>query len=75
MTSQELRQTLLTADPEFKRLAEEHSQCESQLEEILNSCYRSVEDLIQEATLKKVKLRLKDRMESIIAHHRRPFEH
>ena len=45
MTSQEIRKSLLEADPEFKRLAEEHSQCESQLEEILNSSYLSAEDL------------------------------
>ena len=75
MTSQEIRQTLLAADPEFKRLAEAHSQCESQLEEILKSSYMSSEDLLQEATLKKLKLRLKDRMESIIADHQRPFKH
>jgi uncharacterized protein YdcH (DUF465 family) len=73
MTSQELRTSLLVADPEFRRLAEEHSQCESQLEEILNSSYLSGEDLIQEGNLKKLKLRLKDRMESIIAQHQRSF--
>jgi uncharacterized protein YdcH (DUF465 family) len=75
MTSQEMRTSLMAADPEFKRLAEEHWQCESKLEEILTSPYLSAEDLIQEATLKKLKLRLKDQMESIIAERRRPFEH
>lgn len=67
MTSQEMRTSLMAADPEFKRLAEEHWQCESQLEEILDSPYLNAEALIQEATLKKLKLRLKDQMESIIA--------
>ena len=74
MTSQEIRTSLLAADPEFKRLAEQHSQCESQLEEILKSSYTSGEDLIQEALLKKRKLSLKDQMELIIARHR-PYEH
>jgi uncharacterized protein YdcH (DUF465 family) len=75
MTSQEMRASLMAVDAEFKRLAEQHWQCESQLEEILNSRYLSAEDLIQEATLKKLKLHLKDQMESIIAQHQRPFEH
>lgn len=75
MTSQEIRTSLLAADPEFKRLAEQHSRCESQLEEILNSSYLSGDDLIQEVTLKKLKLRLKDQMESMIAHHQRPYSH
>ena len=75
MTGQEIRQSLLAADPEFRRLAEEHSRCESQLEQILNSVYLSSEDLMQESLLKKRKLRLKDEMERIIADHRHWVEH
>lgn len=75
MTSQEMRTSLMAADPEFRRLADEHWQCESKLEEILNSPYLNAEDLIQEATLKKLKLRLKDQMELMIARRQRPFEH
>jgi uncharacterized protein YdcH (DUF465 family) len=75
MTSQEMRISLMAVDPEFKRLAEQHWQCESQLEEILNSPYLSSEALIQEVTLKKLKLRLKDQMELIIAQRQSPFEH
>lgn len=74
MTSQEIRTSLLAADPEFKRLADQHSLCESQLEEILSSSYLNGEVLIQEATLKKLKLHLKDQMESIIAQYR-PYQH
>jgi uncharacterized protein YdcH (DUF465 family) len=67
ITSEDIRQSLLANDPEFRRLAEEHSRCESQLEEILGSSYLNSEDLLQEATLKKQKLFLKDRMELILA--------
>lgn len=70
-TTHEIRQSLLMKDPEFRSLVEEHSRCESRLEEILNSTYLSSEDLQQEATLKKIKLRLKDQMESILARHKR----
>jgi uncharacterized protein YdcH (DUF465 family) len=69
MTNQEIRQSLLAKDPEFRSLAEEHSRCESKLEEIVTSSYLSSEDLLQEAALKKIKLRLKDRMEWIVARH------
>jgi uncharacterized protein YdcH (DUF465 family) len=74
-TSQDIRQSLLARDPEFRNLAEEHSRCESQLEQILKSSYLSSEDLIQEAELKKLKLRLKDRMELILARHQQMVSH
>lgn len=69
LSTQDVRQSLLTHDPEFRRLAEEHSRCESQLEQILKQTYLNSEDLIQETYLKKLKLRLKDEMESMIARH------
>lgn len=74
-TSQDIRQTLLARDPEFRDLAEEHSRCESQLEQILKSSYLSSEDLIQEVELKKLKLRLRDRMELILARHQQTVSH
>ncbi|HXA77352.1 MAG TPA: YdcH family protein [Candidatus Acidoferrales bacterium] len=74
-TSQDIRQSLLARDPEFRNLAEEHSRCESQLEQILKSSYLSSEDLIQEVELKKLKLRLRDRMELILARHQQTVTH
>jgi uncharacterized protein YdcH (DUF465 family) len=64
--SEDRRQSLLARDSEFRSLVEEHSRCDSQLEQILNSPYINSEDLVQEAELKKTKLRLKDRMELIL---------
>ena len=72
MPMEEIRQSLFATDSEFRRLAEEHSRCESQLEQILKSAYLNSEDLQREAMLKKVKLRLKDQMESILARYRQP---
>jgi len=65
-TAEEIRQSLLAKDAEFRRLAEEHSRCESQLEQIHDEPYVNSEDLIQESVLKKLKLRLKDQMEMIV---------
>lgn len=70
--AEDIRQSLFATDCEFRRLAEEHSHCESQLEQILKSAYVNSEDLLREATLKKLKLRLKDQMESIVARYRQP---
>lgn len=69
VTTQDVRQFLMARDPEFRSLAEEHSRCESQLEQIVKSAYVSAEDLVEEAMLKKLKLRLKDRMEFILSRH------
>jgi uncharacterized protein YdcH (DUF465 family) len=71
----EIRQSLFNQDMEFRRLAEEHSRCESQLENILKQPYTSSEDFIEEITLKKIKLRLKDRMEMIVARHQHSAPH
>ena len=67
MTHEQIRQSLLERDAEFKRLAEEHHRCHLQLEEIHDETYINSEDLVQEALLKKLKLHLKDRMEMIVA--------
>jgi hypothetical protein len=69
VTTQDVRQFLMAKDPEFRSLAEQHSRCESQLEQIVKSSYLSAEDLVEEAMLKKLKLRLKDRMEFIVSRH------
>jgi uncharacterized protein YdcH (DUF465 family) len=65
--SDEIRQSLIDQDVEFRRLAEEHTRCETQLERILKQPYMCSEDFIEEIALKKMKLRLKDRMELIVS--------
>ena len=72
---EELRQSLLARDSEFRNLAEEHSRCESQLEQIVKASYLNSEDLIKEVELKKLKLRLRDRMEMIVARHQQLVSH
>jgi uncharacterized protein YdcH (DUF465 family) len=67
ITTHDIRQSLLENDMEFRCLAEEHSRCESQLEQLIKQPYMSSEDLTLEVTLKKIKLRLKDQMEMMIA--------
>ena len=70
ITTHDIRQALLEVDQEFRRLSEEHSRCEWQLQELVKQSYWNVEDLALEVSLKKMKLLLKDRMEMIVARHR-----
>lgn len=69
--SGEIREHLLTSNPEFQQLAQEHSEYEAQLEQLTNSPYLSNDDILLQTELKKRKLRVKDAMEQIIARHGR----
>jgi uncharacterized protein YdcH (DUF465 family) len=64
----DLRDKILSGDPEYQRLLQEHSQYAAQLEQIEKSPYLNSEDLIQEITLKKMKLKAKDAIEQRVAH-------
>lgn len=58
----EIQQLLADADPEFRQWAEEHRRCETRLSELTSKNDISAEEEIEEKTLKKRKLHLKDRM-------------
>jgi uncharacterized protein YdcH (DUF465 family) len=63
--SQDLKALLLQTNEEFNHLAAEHHQLEDRLHELIAKPHPSEPDLLEEATLKKRKLYLKDRMEAI----------
>ena len=65
--TREIREQLLTYDEEFQKLVKQHSEYDAQLRQIAQSSYLNLEDLQQQATLKKLKLRVKDAMERHIA--------
>ena len=58
-----LKEQLVASDNEFAELVREHSQYESRLSELAALHYPSAEEQMEEATLKKKKLYLKDQME------------
>ena len=62
--SQESNPELLT-DDEFHQLAEQHHELEGRLHELTARHYLSEPEQVEEVTLKKRKLLLKDRMENI----------
>ena len=64
-----VRQELLESDEEFRRLCDEHQQCEGKLEALNEKSLLSQEDEFEAKRIKVHKLALKDRMESLIRSH------
>ncbi|MEA2974396.1 MAG: hypothetical protein QOG82_2854 [Actinomycetota bacterium] len=65
-----LRQQLLASDEHFAALAAEHAGYEERLAELRAVTYPTVDEEVEEKTLKKKKLALKDEMEVIFRRHR-----
>jgi uncharacterized protein YdcH (DUF465 family) len=59
------RDQLLTHHDEFRRLSQEHTQYAKRLDSLTQKRYLSEDEKLEEVRLKKLKLRLKDQMESI----------
>jgi uncharacterized protein YdcH (DUF465 family) len=62
---------LLTSNDEFRKLAQEHTQYSQRLDSLTQKRYLSEDEKLEEVRLKKLKLRLKDQMESM----ERQFRH
>ncbi len=60
-----IREKLLELNEEYRRLNEQHRQYESRLTSLTSKTVLSDEEQVEETTLKKKKLQLKDRMEAI----------
>ena len=61
----QVRDQLLATNDEFRRLSQEHSEYQQRLENLIQKKYLSEDEKIEEVRLKKLKLRLKDQMESL----------
>jgi uncharacterized protein YdcH (DUF465 family) len=64
-----LREQLIMTDPEFRELAREHGRYEARLSELSSLPYPSDEEQLEEVTLKKKKLAVKDQMYEIMLRH------
>jgi uncharacterized protein YdcH (DUF465 family) len=58
----EIQQILNSQDPEFREWIEEHHQCEARLGELTAKKEVTSDEEVEEKTLKKRKLQLKDQM-------------
>lgn len=73
-SSRDVREDLMARSEEYKNLAREHSRYEDQLEQLSRQPYLSLEDVERQLALKKMKLRVKDRMESLVAQHQKELQ-
>jgi len=71
MTEAAIKDRLLSSDAEYRRLAMEHRSHSDRLDQLSDKPFLSDTEKLEEVTLKKKKLHLKDQMQSIINHHRR----
>ena len=68
--SQPLEKRLVKTDEEFRELSETHFKLERRLQDLLDRSYLSEPEQVEEMTLKKRKLQLKDLMENILRRER-----
>lgn len=60
---------LLDADPEYRALTTQHHELEDRLNQLSTRPFLSDSEQVEEVTIKKRKLQLKDRMEDILRRH------
>ena len=63
---EELKRTLLQSDEEYRQLAHKHHDLDEKVHHLTARHYLSEPEQLEEITLKKQKLHLKDQMESIL---------
>ena len=63
--AQEVKNLLLQSDNDYRQLAEQHHQLDDRLHQLTERHYLSDTEQVEESTLKKRKLALKDRMEEM----------
>lgn len=66
---EELKRQLLQTDEEFRQLATQHHALDEKIHSLASRHYLSEPERIEETTLKKRKLQLKDQMEMILRRH------
>ncbi len=61
-----IREQLMASSQEYQRLRDEHARYAAQLEQLASKSYLSEQDKLEEIRLKKLKLRVKDQMETLV---------
>jgi uncharacterized protein len=73
--AQDLKNLLLETNDEFRRLASMHHELDERLVKLESKHYLSSDEQVEEVTLKKKKLHLKDQMEEILRAYRQGLAH
>ena len=69
--AQEVKNFLLQSDQQFRQLAEQHHQLDDRLHQLIEKHYLSATEQLEQVTLKKRKLALKDQMETMLREYAR----
>ena len=72
--TESLKEQLIMTDPELRELAREHGKYEERLSQLSALNYPNDEEQLEEVTLKKKKLAIKDQMQSILLERQRNGE-
>ena len=67
LNDEEIRTQLMNIDPEFRRLAVQHSEYNRLLSELESKEHLNEAELAEEARLKRIKLALKDHMQQMVS--------
>jgi uncharacterized protein YdcH (DUF465 family) len=67
---EELKAHLMQSDESFRRLVAEHSDYAQKLEELSSRPHLTEQEQVEEVRLKKLKLRAKDQIETILSRYR-----
>jgi len=66
ITADTVKEQLMSNNPEFREMVREHGRYEERLSELSALAYPSDEEQLEETTLKKKKLALKDQIYSLM---------
>jgi len=66
MSDSEIIEKLLDGDDDFKKIYNEHRELDEKIKELENNESSTYDDVAEVRTLKKIKLRLKDKIEEKI---------
>ena len=70
-----MKQRLLESNDEFRQLATQHHDLDERIHNLATRSFLSEPEQLEEVTLKKRKLQLKDQMESMLRHVRSDMSH
>ena len=72
---EDLKAHLIATNEEYRKLSGEHSEFARKLDALESLPHLTDDEQLEETRLKKMKLRLKDQMEAIVARHRPEQQH
>ena len=70
-----MKQQLLESNDEFRQLATQHHDLDERIHSLATRSFLSEPEQLEEVTLKKRKLQLKDQMESMLRHVQSDMSH